>query len=146
MVRHHPTEDLLIDYATGALGEAEGLVVATHLALCPDCRALLLAFDAIGGALIDDTVEADMAEGSLEATFARITGGSAAAAPAPRAAGGLFPAPLRDYVGGDLSAVKWRSTGMGVRQAILKTEQGATAIPIVRKEPLEIAAPISLTE
>ena len=41
--------------------------------------------------------------------------------------GGVFPAPLRDYVGGDLGAVKWRSVGMGVRQAILKTDSGATA-------------------
>jgi putative transcriptional regulator len=39
----------------------------------------------------------------------------------------VFPAPLRDYVGGDLDAVKWRPVGMGVRQAILPTGRGSTA-------------------
>lgn len=126
-IRHHLSDTLLMAYSAGQLPEAFSLVVATHVSLCHECRAQLLAFDAIGGALIDDTAEADMAEGSLEATFARIAGGPKNAAPAARAAGGLFPAPLRDYVGGDLSAVKWRAIGMGVRQAILKTEQGATA-------------------
>jgi putative transcriptional regulator len=126
-IRHHLSDTLLMAYSAGQLPEAFSLVVATHVSLCPDCRAHLLAFDSIGGALIDDAVGAGMAEGSLEATFARIAGGSSGAAPAVRKAGGLFPAPLRDYVGGDLAAVKWRSVGMGVRQAILKTEQGATA-------------------
>ena len=37
-VRHHPDDELLLDYASGALGEAESLVIATHMALCPICR------------------------------------------------------------------------------------------------------------
>ncbi|MFZ1346388.1 MAG: ChrR family anti-sigma-E factor, partial [Tabrizicola sp.] len=40
---------------------------------------------------------------------------------------GIFPAPLAGYVGGDLSAVRWRRVGGGVRQAILPTGKGATA-------------------
>ena len=35
--------------------------------------------------------------------------------------------PLRDKVGGDASAVRWRPLGMGVRQAILPTSDSATA-------------------
>ena len=38
----------------------------------------------------------------------------------------VFPAPLQDYVGGDLGAVKWRTVGAGVRQAVLKTTNEAT--------------------
>ena len=38
---------------------------------------------------------------------------------------GVFPKVLQDYVGGDLDAVQWRSVGMGVRQAILKTSNDA---------------------
>ena len=37
------------------------------------------------------------------------------------------PAPLADYIGGDLAQVKWRSLGMGVRQAILPTATSASA-------------------
>jgi putative transcriptional regulator len=40
---------------------------------------------------------------------------------------GIFPKPLQDYVGGDLDAVKWKSLGGGVRQAILPTGGKASA-------------------
>ena len=40
---------------------------------------------------------------------------------------GVLPAPLCDYVGGDLADVRWRSIGMGVKQAILPTATDATA-------------------
>mgnify|MGYP006175708817 CR=1 FL=1 len=48
-------------------------------------------------------------------------------AEAPRRSRGLFPAPLADYVGGDLAAVKWRPLGKGVKQAILETGKDASA-------------------
>jgi putative transcriptional regulator len=127
-IRHHLSDPLLMAYSAGQLPEAFSLVVATHVSLCDDCRSRMLAFDTIGGALIDGSDAARMADDSLEATLARITGGPRAEpVRATRILGGVFPAPLRDYVGGDLSAVKWRSVGMGVRQAILKTDSGATA-------------------
>jgi putative transcriptional regulator len=60
--------------------------------------------------------------------MARITGLPQASRPqAARPARSLLPAPLRDYVGGDLAAVKWRPIGMGVRQAILPTSRDASA-------------------
>ena len=127
-IRHHLSDPLLMAYSAGQLPEAFSLVVATHVSLCDDCRSRLMAFDTLGGALIEDAVAVRMADDSLEATLARISGGpQAEPARATRSLGGVFPAPLRDYVGGDLSAVRWRSVGMGVRQAILKTDSGATA-------------------
>ena len=127
-IRHHLSDPLLMAYSAGQLPEAFSLVVATHVSLCDDCRARLLAFDAIGGVLIDEAAGARMAEDSFEATMARITGlPQAEPVRASRIMGCVFPAPLRDYVGGDLAAVRWRPVGMGVRQAILKTDTGATA-------------------
>jgi len=127
-IRHHLSDPLLMAYSAGQLPEAFSLVVATHVSLCDDCRARLLAFDAIGGALIEDADQARMAEDSFEATMARITGlPQAEPVRASRIPGSVFPAPLRDWAGGDLSAVRWRPVGMGVRQAILKTDHGATA-------------------
>ncbi len=38
-----------------------------------------------------------------------------------------MPAPLADYVGGDLSAVRWRTIGGGVKQAILPISPDASA-------------------
>lgn len=126
-IRHHITDGLLMAYSAGQLPEAFSLVLATHLSMCDDCRARLGAFDAVGGTVLDGCA-VDVASGSLDACLARIS----AAAPEPVKARAMrprsaLPAPLRDYIGGDLTAVKWRSLGMGVRQAILPTARDASA-------------------
>lgn len=123
-IRHHLSDPLLIAYAAGNLPEAFSLVVATHVSLCDECRARLETFEAVGGAMVDSADSVAMADGSLEAVMARL---GAQDAPPLRRKRSLFPAPLADYVGGDLAAVKWRPLGMGVRQAILPTSGGASA-------------------
>ncbi|MDP3341795.1 MAG: ChrR family anti-sigma-E factor [Frigidibacter sp.] len=124
-IQHHLTDDLLMGYAAGTLPEAFSLVVAVHLSLCDDCRARSEAYEAVGGSLLGALETADLAEDSLQATLRRIAAGPPTER--VRKAGGLFPAPLQDYVGGDLAAVRWRPVGMGVRQAILRTDRGASA-------------------
>ncbi len=127
-IAHHLTDSLLIAYSSGSLPEAFSLTVATHISLCDECRARLGAFDSVGGALLDTADTSQMAPGSMAAALAAAK--SSAATPARAAAvrpTGVLPAPLQDYVGGDLDAVKWRAVGMGVRQAILPTQGGATA-------------------
>ena len=49
-ISHHPPEDLLADYATGALDEAEQLVVGVHVADCPRCRRFVRAIERLAGA------------------------------------------------------------------------------------------------
>lgn len=124
MIRHHLTDTLLMAYSAGQLPEAFNLVVATHVSLCDECRARLAAFDAVGGALLDEAPEVQMAAGSLTATLARIKG--MPPAPRPPRRHGLFPAPLAEYTGGGPEAVRWRAAGGGVRQAILPTHGQAT--------------------
>lgn len=127
MIRHHLSDALLTGYSAGTLPEAFNLLVATHVSLCDECRARLAAQDAVGGALLDRQEAVPMAEGALTATLARITGTAREARPVCRPAPGLFPEPLRAYVGGDAEAVRWRPVGGGVRQAILPTASGASA-------------------
>lgn len=122
-IKHHLSDQLLMAYAAGSMPEAFSLLVATHISMCDECRARMGAFEAVGGAVLDTSLAA-MADGSLEAVMARL------GAPEPRRAiraPTVLPAPLADYVGGDLGSVKWRSLGMGVRQSILPTGKGATA-------------------
>ncbi len=128
-IRHHISDQLLLGYSAGQLPEAFNLVVATHLSLCDECRARLASFDALGGVMIDVAPLDGTSENSVELTMARITGLPQVVRPArvPQVERGLLPAPLLGYVGGDLASVKWRSLGLGVRQAILPTGQGATA-------------------
>ena len=126
-IRHHISEDLLLAHACGQLPEAFNLVVAVHLSLCDECRARAGAFDALGGAVIEAAEAATMADEALEATLARITGSPREKVRRPLRSRGVLPAPLQDYVGGDLEAVRWRPMGLGVKQAILPTAREASA-------------------
>jgi putative transcriptional regulator len=127
-IKHHLTDALMMAYAAGSLPEAFDVVVATHVSLCDECRARMHAFDAVGGALVTQSETVAMGADSLAATLAMI----ADRAPEPRPAtpalrpDRVFPAPLADYVGGDLDAVRWRRVGGGVSDAILRTQGRAT--------------------
>ncbi|MDJ0827490.1 MAG: ChrR family anti-sigma-E factor [Rhodobacter sp.] len=125
-IKHHLNDALLMAYSAGTLPEAFSLVVATHISMCDDCRARLASFDAVGGAVLEDVGSVAMDDDAFAATMALIEDAGDEAIIADIDAGALFPAPLRDYVGGDLDAVKWRPAGGGVRQAILKTSPNAT--------------------
>ncbi|MFY0693343.1 MAG: cupin domain-containing protein [Paracoccaceae bacterium] len=142
-IRHHLTDKILLGYAAGTLPEAFSLVVATHISMCDECRARLGAFDAIGGSLIetsietgietgDDLVVAEMPAVDFAATLKRIEAGNGAQEASQNAetrapsSDSSLPATLKNYIGGDLDAVKWRPVGMGVRQAILKTSRSAS--------------------
>lgn len=125
-VKHTLNEELMMGYAAGVLPEAFNLVVATHLSLCDESRAGVESYEAVGGAVLETTETAKMSSGALADCLKRIK----TAPPGPRGAEpskGVFPTPLKGYVGGDLEAVKWRSLGGGVKQAILPTAKGATA-------------------
>ena len=126
-IKHHLTPEIMMAYSAGTLPEAFSLVVATHISMCDTCRAELESYDAVGGYLVEQTDVAELASDSLQATMQRIAQGDAETKSAPRRSNGTLPAPLQDYVGGDLAAIKWRSIGMGVKQAILPTSKNATA-------------------
>ncbi|MFZ5708634.1 MAG: ChrR family anti-sigma-E factor [Pseudomonadota bacterium] len=123
-IRHHLTDDLLMAYSAGTLPEAFSLVVAAHVSLCDECRAWLGSYDAIGGCMIEAAGSAALADGCFEKTMARIAGVLPGGTPVH--ARGIFPAPLQDYVGGDVAAVRWKGVGMGVKQAILPVARDAS--------------------
>ncbi|MEC9102787.1 MAG: transcriptional regulator, partial [Pseudomonadota bacterium] len=88
-IKHHLTEQLLMGYATGTLPEAFNLVVASHISMCDDCRAALAAYEALGGAMLEDScaeaAETDLSPGSFGACLARLDTAPVDPEPAPPA-------------------------------------------------------------
>ena len=138
-INHHLNDQLLLGYSAGTLPEAFNLIVAAHLSLCDECRARLEAFDALGGALLDETDVAELAEDSFEKAMALIEAAPMTRDAPKKPSCDVLPSPLIDYVGGSVDAIKWRGVGGGVKQAVLKTSKdasvrllsipGGTAIP-----------------
>jgi len=126
-IKHHLSDQLMLAYAAGQLPEAFNLVVATHVSLCDECRAQLVSFETVGGALIDGGEGTAMGDKALDVALARLEAVPQATRRAPLRAAGILPAPLADYVGGDLGSVRWKRITGGVKQAILPTDRAASA-------------------
>ena len=123
-IDHHPSEELLLDYATGALDEGWSIALATHLALCPDCRQKVAEMEAIGAAFMETAAPTPVTKTLHAALSAFSVGDVEAGASVSENVGStsfIFPEPLRSYIGGDLDRVPWRRLGMGVYQCVIPT-------------------------
>ncbi len=128
MVHHHPDDALLLDYATGALGEAESLVVATHMALCPLCRRKVAEIEAIGGAELDTIEQVAMADDALDRVMDRLDSLGDNQAPQALVTGEqhesdapfMVPQPLRGYLQAELEALPWQSVIRGLDEVTLE--------------------------
>ncbi|MFY7959640.1 MAG: ChrR family anti-sigma-E factor [Elsteraceae bacterium] len=127
MASFHPSQDLLVDYATGALQDPFSLMIATHLALCPECRHEARRLEAVGGALLQEIPPTALRPDALERIMARLDEEPDSARPiiAPQDPfEGRVPEPLRSRLAGSA----WRKVSKGIDEIVLPTEtEGVTA-------------------
>jgi putative transcriptional regulator len=71
-ISHHPPEELLADFATGRLDEAEHLVVSVHVAQCPACRRFTGALEHLAGAALEETVPVAMKADAFASILSRL--------------------------------------------------------------------------
>jgi putative transcriptional regulator len=109
---HHPDDSLLIEYAAGSVSEARALLVATHVALCPACRAAVRDGEVVGGVLLRDSAYRVGVGDPREPTAL------VAAPPTPTAASPMspFPSPLREYVRQPLAGLAWTPVWRGMSE------------------------------
>jgi len=132
-ITHHPGDELLLSYASGAAGEAVALLVASHAAFCPQCRAAVQRAEATGGRVLADVAPVPMSPKAYDALLARL---DEPARELVRAANlqSAVPAPLQPYVGTDFEALPWRHVGGGISHLPIKTRGGMKA-RLIRAEP-----------
>ena len=126
---HHLGDEVLFDYATGACDEAQSLLVASHLTYCAHCRRRLAEMEAMGGSLLTDVEPVPVVGLTMDEIIARLDEPETMPIPAPKVGPTcsakpqegrlLLPTPLRDYVGGDVDALTWRSVTRGIEEAEL---------------------------
>ncbi len=83
MSRHPAPEELLLDYAAGALPDGPALAVALHVALDPRAGRLVAELGALGGALLEGEAGAALDEQALARTLARLDEIAVEPRPAP---------------------------------------------------------------
>ncbi len=130
-VRHpdqHPGDEVLLAYASGALGAGWDLAIAVHLALCPSCRARATDYESLGGAALDDAAPEALHEPVDIAALIERADAVEEKRPAAPPSGGapVFPEPLRSLTG-DQTDIRWSPVGGGVRQKIVLQDGGVVA-------------------
>jgi len=137
-IKHHLDEATLLSYSAGSMSQAMALVVACHISMCSKCHKRIQESEALGGMLLDNLEPAKIDADSLSQVLSCLEQGSAdapdistpAAQPSPvHIENQEIPAPLRDYIGGSLDALDWKSIVPGVHYYDLdcKTERNGAS-------------------
>jgi putative transcriptional regulator len=136
---HHPDEDVLLDYAAGKSPQATSVLVATHLALCPTCRAEVRRYEALGGALVEAEAPAPMAADALTSVLSRLDDeDEVVETPVDLCDADtrkLIPQPLRGYLGTGIDSLPWKTRGLGIREASLDFGDPSIRTSLVRIAP-----------
>lgn len=117
-VKHHPRPETLASYAAGALDEARSVVVATHLAICPDCRLTVRDFECVGAACLEEIAASPMGEGALD-RFWSIAGAQEGPTAGRREVAPDMMRTLDRYLENGVDGAKWRRIVPGVSDCVL---------------------------
>ena len=135
MSRHPAPEELLLDYATGALPDGPALAVALHVALDPSARRTLEGLRALGGTLIERQDEAALGDDALARAMALLDQVPVEPRPAPAAPRPGFewvPPPLAPHLRPGLG---WRRIMGKFDEIRLDVPGDAYRVSLLRLEP-----------
>lgn len=124
-ITHHIPDAMIAAYASGNLPHQFAMVVASHISLCPDCRAALGAHQAAGGAVLESTSSVALSA-NLKSNLMALLDEPTVPEPVYDAKG-IYPGPIMQALKG--KPLRWKSLGMGVKQSLLsESETGSTRL------------------
>jgi putative transcriptional regulator len=137
MSRHTAPDELLLDYAAGALAEGPALAVALHVALDPAARRAVERLGALGGALIEGEEAAAVDDADLQRALARLDEVAVEPRPPPRVlvprpGFEWAPAPLARHIAPD---ARWRRAFGGFEEIRLHLPGDSHRVSLLRLEP-----------
>jgi len=126
-ITHHPDDATLMSCAAGSQPEAFAAVVASHLSMCPRCRAEVKRMQEIGAVLLDGLAPATLS-GPCPIARLRASEADEPVHDTPHhpccAMGEDVPPPLVPLVGTRLADVTWSWLAPGVEHRPIKLSQG----------------------
>ena len=133
--RHPVPEELMLDYAAGALADGPALAVALHLTLDPAARHMANGLAALGGALIERENVAEVDTLALETLLSRLDEVPVDPLPKTPASHPGFdwaPTALRPYLG---PMTRWKRKLGGFEEISLNLQDDAHRVSLLRLEP-----------
>jgi len=121
---HHPSPELILDHARGALDAGRALVMQTHIGVCAQCQADLRVAEAVGGALLAEIEPAEMAPDALELALARIERPPAMSQPGPPARADWIRVPHDVLIAAEKRR-RWAAPGVWVAEVTRDRRTGA---------------------
>jgi putative transcriptional regulator len=131
-VSHHPSDELMLDYAAGTMSPALELAIATHLTFCSYCRSTSGLMDSVGGQLLVDTAGTASSAQSFDTVMARISAEQVNASAVAEPDRAIFPRALRNALGSDLEGVPWKRLGMGAYHYVIPVNDPAATARLLR--------------
>ncbi|MEC9078161.1 MAG: ChrR family anti-sigma-E factor [Pseudomonadota bacterium] len=132
---HHPNEETLLDYASGALGEAWSVAVATHLAVCPECRKTVSELESVAGSFLGASEEVKVDDSAFDYILERLNQEGERPVSvdcSPTNQETCLPNPLREYAGGDIDSLKWRRLGPSAHQLVICSDDDGSVARLLR--------------
>ncbi len=131
-ITHHLDDATLLGFAAGTVGEAHSILVASHLAMCPTCRATLRNAEGLGGGILESQPEQAVSDICRAATLASLD-----VVHAPKTSSkpkSDLPLALARIVGDvSLSDIEWRKKAPGVAVFDVPLSKGSkTKLKIVK--------------
>ena len=134
---HHPSDELLFDYATGALVESACIAIATHLSLCPLCRSNVSCIEEIGGNLLADVVDETISSASFDLILDKL--GSATPDDNENlqyidstSSSLVIPQPLQRYLNCNAKEIPWQRLGLGASQLVVPTKSDTMTVRLLK--------------
>jgi putative transcriptional regulator len=131
----HPADSHLFAYAAGSISSGLGLLVATHLALCPSCRERNARLELVGGAFLRDDSPPDAVRSpSLSATLQRLDEAPRLGDARRPESDPILPRPLRAALGRPSDRIRWRFLLPGLAHCALEGDAGED-VRLIRAKP-----------
>ncbi len=121
MIHSHVPDELLLDYASGAITGGTAVLIAAHLTLCPLCRRKVTEMEAIAGAMMASATPRSGAsvDGAWTVPLRDLVRGTQPPKPDLARFDPVLPKPLYDAVGLPFEAIPWNPLLSGVQEYVL---------------------------
>ncbi|MEO4043206.1 ChrR family anti-sigma-E factor [Hoeflea sp. CAU 1731] len=134
-VHHHLDDASIMRYASGDFDEAFAIIVASHIAMCDECRAAVRAAEAMGGAVMEAADSSPLAADAFDRLSRMLDMEPEKPLLTPEPTAGNVPLPLSRLIGRDLDQVPWRTIVPGMQRHRIDIASSTSSLYMLKIAP-----------